>query len=289
MKIFIDRQLGHVSADFFSSQEHQIYLGWASLLELLGFGSLFSPLPPFDETHPLFVATVATLKTQKEKEVVEYIYDRLFAECLQQIQALEQMDVTCLLEAIRKQPKPAAFTESLAVYESFFVENPSFAMHGLILYLAWDRMCVWLGRLFDYPSTDLTFIQGIALLRECLIESYQHIVSQQRTVPSLFRMFEALFFYEMREENLNTHTEADFSLLSRSFAVLTPTDKLVDADYIDYAVTIDPFCENAACYSNSLEHVDAKVSFAGWMIKRLSAEFPEWKYILNTPQVVVLS
>lgn len=291
MKVLIDHQiLSRVLADpaSFSRQEHELYLGWSSLLELLGLGSLFSTLPSFDDTNPLFIATVATLCSQEEKDVVVYIYDHLFAESLNQIQGLDQINASFLLEAIKKQPHAHLFSASLTAYKEAFEENPSHAMHDLILYLAWDRMCVWMARLFDHPSTDAKFIQGLEILKECLIESYQYIARQGRTVPGLFRMIEALFFYEMREENLQKHPEADFALLSQSFPVLTQQDALMNADYVDYAVVhqLQAHEERSAfcVMSDSSERVDAKVSLASWMIQR----FPEWEFVLNSPKLTYL-
>lgn len=208
---------------------------WPSFLKYLGLGSIFSNLPPFDQTQPLFVACVSTMHANTEKEVLFYMYDRLFAEVLTQIKNLPEINAPFLLQAIEQKRKTPSFLEAekvpsalLTAYETAFKEKSADTIHDLVLYLAWDRMCVWMGSLFNFQSANPKFIQGISHLKECLIESYHHIAQQGKTSPGTYRLIEALIFYQMREENLQKHSAEDWALLNQSFRLLKNQDELVE-------------------------------------------------------------
>lgn len=271
-----------------------VTLRWPSLLEYLGLGSVFSMLPAFDHNQPLFEACVSTLCANDEKEAIFYIYDSLFAESLSQIKALPQIQAHFLLQAIkerRQTPVPQEIekwlSSALSGYETAFVENASHMMHDLILYLAWDRMCVWMGHLFNYQTTDLKFVRAIAVLKECLIESYQHIIHQGRTIPSFYRMVEALFFYQMREESIQKHTDEEWIVLSQSFPVLKAQNELADVFYIDDAVISEQHLQknqgNPARYVtlDSCHQVSARLALTQYMMSRLKQEVVDWDFILQ--------
>ncbi len=248
MKTVVDNQIARLLSGgpppFFKQKLlYPIHFKWPTLLTYLGLESIFSSLPLFDDKHPLFVATVSALYDHEDKEVVFHVYDLLFVESLNQIRALEQINAPFLLNAIQEKKKTSPFLEfekvlaqTLKAYEMACIENAPNTMHDLILYVAWERMCIWMGLLFNYQSTHPKFLQGIDILKSCLIESYQHITQQRKTSPSIYRLLEALFFYEMREENLQKHTEANWALLTKSFPALKKEEELVDFFYIDDAV-----------------------------------------------------
>lgn len=301
MKIIVDNQivkiLKHNASEllknpFLSNRDNHISFGWPSLLEYLDLGSLLSELPPFDQNQPIFKACVSSLCENEEKEVIFYIYDRLFAENLNQIKDLPQIDASFLLQAIKKQREKSFFLElekivshTLAAYEIALLDKTSDTMHDLILYLAWDRMCVWMAHLFNYQSTNPKFINGIQVLKECLIESYQHIAMQGRTVPGLYRMLESLFFYQMREENLQKHTDAEWALLSQSFPVLKPQNELVDFFYIDDSVE-----GNTAYLTMDFEDsVHLRLALAHHMIDKIKEETPHWNYTLQPKNILFLN
>jgi hypothetical protein len=181
----------------------------------------------------------------------------------------------------------------LAAYESALEERASQTMHDLVLYLAWDRMCVWMARLFDYQSTELKFIKGIEVLKECLIESYQHM-TQQGTSLSIYRMLEALFVYEIRQENLQKHTPEEWTTLSQSFHALTAQEGLVDFFYIDDAVVPEESLkieeESSECYLilDSPDKVNSRLGFAQYMMDKLKSEVPQWNYVLRKKKIVYL-
>lgn len=258
---------------------------WPSLLEYLGLGSIFSNLPSFDQSVPLFQACISTLCASEEEEVVFYLYDRLFAENLNQISALPQINSSFLLQIIKEQQQKKSF-EILSVYATSLTEKPSETIHDLILYLAWDRMCVCMARLFDYQSKDPKFIRAIDILRGCLIESYQHIAQQGRTNPSLYRMLESLVFYEMREENLENHNDAEWATLSQSFQALSSQDQLLDAHYIDDAVAREKGQEieeedSEYLISDSPNRINPRLALAHYMTDKLRSEVANWDYVLR--------
>ncbi|MES2345319.1 MAG: hypothetical protein V4494_05225 [Chlamydiota bacterium] len=294
MKIFVDNQMLRDPSKLIAHGDNYISLDWPSLFEYLGLGSMLSQLSTFDQAHPLFIACVATLHATDEQEVLLYMYDQLFVENLNQIKALPQMNAAFLLQAIRERRGDFSFVEvnnmlspALDAIEAALIENAPHIMHDLILYLAWDRMCVYMAHLFDDASTDPKFIKGIGVLKECLIESYQHIAKQERTSPGIYRMIEALFFYQMREENREKHTDAAWAMLSQSFQCLKAEDQLVDFFYIDRAVFFEKDSESYLTL-DSLEKVSSRLAFAQYMMDQIKLDTPEWNYVLHPQKIVCL-
>ena len=269
------------------------------MLEYLGFGSVLLNLPVFDESQPLFKACISTLCTNEEQEVLTYMYDRLFVENLNYIKSLPQINASFLIQSIKTERERSSFadvekilTPPLNAYDEALKENPQNTMHDLILYLAWDRMCVWIGRLFNHQSADPKFIKGIDVLKECLIESYQHISREKRTSPGFYRMVESLFFYQMREENIQKHTDAEWAILSESFNILTTEDELADFFYIDDAVisqdTLSAESEHSELYLtlDSPEKVNSRLILSKYMIDKLKKEIPSWNYTLCNKKII---
>lgn len=310
MKIVVDNQiakiLSHDAAKIVKNPliahpENYISFGWPSLLEYLQLGSIFVNLPVFDQATSIFEVTVSTLCENQEKEDVFYIYDSLFAENLNHIKSLPQINASFLLQSIQEQRQQSSFKEvekalspSLAAYEVALREKTSHTMHDLILYLAWDRMCVWMARLFDYQSTHPQFIKGLEILKECLIESYQHIAQQGRTSPGIYRMLESFVFYAMREENLQNHTEIEWKVLSQAFQALKAPDEIVDCFYIDEAVILKDRLkaeeENAECYLtlDFPDRVKSRSALAQYMMDKLQSTTPQWGYVLRPKKIVYL-
>lgn len=303
MKILLDNQsIYFFQADpalFFKkiqavTAEAQFCLRWPSLFVYLGQDSLLSSLPPFELGTPLFEATVAALEGGVEKEDCLAIYDRLFAECLYQIKALPQMKASFFLQAIQQKRREGdVFHEwkqnlktALDPFEKAFQEKPADTLHDLILYLAWDRMCVWMANLFQFPSTQSGFSAGIQIFKECLIESYQHITQQGKTKPGIYRMLEALFYFQMREEHLQKPTFAEWTLLSQSFPALQSADSWSDSFFIDDAWILEGSVEGketSLFYLTAKEPqiVEKRLELAQYFSCQLKKEFPDWKYILE--------
>lgn len=299
MKIILNNKLvsalHHAPSNFFenpiiSDPDNSITFGWPALLEYINLGSLYSQLPPFEQGQPLYEASLRVLYENEEKEVVQYMYDRLFVEILNKIKAFPQIDAPLFLQAINERREHPSYvmldkilSPTLKAYETALAENPSHTMHNLILYLSWDRMCVCITHLFNHQSVDPRFIKGLDVLKECLIESYLHISEQGRTKPGFYRLLEALFFYQMREENLQKHTDAEWALLTQSFPLLKGQDELADFSYIDDALVEDSSTHHFT--SDSPETVNSRIVLAQYMVNKLKMEFPDWKHTLHSQTV----
>lgn len=310
MKIFVDKQLIKSFAQIPHTISKQsaildlplpITLGWPSLLDFIGLEDLFKNIPAFNENEAIFQTCLNVLHEDKVDGILFDLYDRLFAEYLTYIKSLPQIDPDFLTAKIQEELQKASFLSvskwlgsSLLHYKQALTQTPALIMHDLILYLAWDRMCVALGRLFDYQTEDPIFIRGIETLRKCLIESFQHIALQGKTSPSFYRLTESLFFYEMREENLDKHSEEEWALLSQSFSVLLPQEEFVDCCYIDNALNTtsqrDSNTSRDKCLTfESEDKVYSRFKLAQLMMRKLSLESDfEWRYGLRSMEIVFL-
>lgn len=310
MKIIVDNQIVKFFVSdaakilyhpLISKGDNEISFRWPSLLEYLGLGSVLSKLFSFDDNPAVFEACIVTLCTNQNRDTICELYDRLFAEHLNQISALPEIQPSFLLRALKEQRQKNTPQELknllspvLTAYEIALTENTSHTRHDLILYLAWDRMCVSMARLFDFQSDDPDFIKGIAVLRDCLIESYQHIALQGRTTPGIYRMLESFLFYQMRQEKLQTLTEAEWILLSQSFQVLKGQDELIDFFYIDDALIHKKdlnIQEDTNCYLSleSLSKVNARLAMVHYMLDQLKSEVHNWDYVLSHKKIAYLS
>lgn len=279
------------------NQQIQIAFGWPSLLEYLNLGSLFQDFPKFDQQEEPLQEMISILSLQPEREQLIHLYDQLFVHCLTHVKALPEIHPHFLLNQIQeKSPNPPLFALSLDSYKKAFLENPSHTIHDLILYLAWDRVCVNLAIVFEhlYPKTDI--LNHLEVLKECLVESFQHITSQGRTAPGFFRLIEALYAYQMRDENLQTHTDSEWLILCQSARTLKPRELLNDIFYVD-ATLIQKEKVNKVQQEKSVvkiltldssEVVKASLSLAHYIIEKLKHEIPDWQYTLSPVEVICL-
>jgi hypothetical protein len=265
--------------------KYALLLSWSSLLVFLEKEQLFEQLPPFEDTK-LFTATVETLGKEMSEENLFYIYDSLFADILNKVRNCPEVNPSYLLHEIEKRKKrkipeklELLIQPALEAKEQFLRESPAHAMHGLILYLSWDRMCIAISKLFDTQSTNPHFLKNLKVLKSCLIESFLHIFKEGRVVPSLYRLVEALFFYQMREEQLQLHTEKEWEILKGSFSVLKGEKELVDTSYIDQALFGPPHKgQERLCHwtPEAPETVQRRMSLVQYVIELLKNETPDW-------------
>lgn len=280
-----------------SPTSHLLALKWPSLFTYLGLETLFAALPVFGPSQVIFEACVTILKDNQEKDVF-YMYDRLFTEKVREIQALPQIQAPFLLQKLQEQRKQLPSLEALLdttldSYEAAFAAHASWTMHDLILYLAWDRMCLCVARLLDYQLEEPRFIKNLQVLKECLVESYQHITQQGRTQPGIFRMLEALLFYQMREENIEKHTDDQWTILIQSLSLLPPQEMLADFFYIDDAIgsfnltNSKPTVQYLTCDARC--NVERRCIFVQYMLEQLKRDTPSWSYTWQSREIIYLS
>lgn len=250
----------------FEDPANPVILKWPTLLKYLNLDvhTLFTTLP-FEESQPLFQTALATLINHEKKEDLFEFYDLLFAEILTGVKNLPELQPQVLIQALKESKVESSFEMTLHTYERALIEDPAKTLHDLTLYLGWEHMCVCLSRLFDYQSQDTQFIAALQILKECLIESYQHIMHQGRTTPSIYRLFEALFFYEMREERIDTHLVEEWTILAQSFPLIKDQQSPADCFYIDGAVvSVGKMDASSECYItlDSAHQIETRWSFA---------------------------
>lgn len=278
-----------------------VTLGWPSLLEYLNLGGVLENFPTFDYQNELFALILSLLPLDSEKELLIRTYDQVFVECLTYVKALPQMDPDFLLQQIQQKQhsltqadKP--FNQSLARYEKRLLEHPAHFMHDLILFLAWDRACVNLAIVFEQSSPDVNILRGLDVLKECLLESFQHITAHGRTAPGFFRLIEALYAYQMREERLQIHTEDEWAILCQSASALKPREILSDVWYIDASIADEEKLKRMKQENEHLrvftmdpaDKVSVCLSLVRYMINKLKEETSEWRYSLAPVEVICL-
>lgn len=278
----------------------QVDLDWTSLLEVLDCGSLLESFPKFDENAPLFNILSEVLAKGMKKDLVIQLFDRVFAECLTQVKALPEINATLLLQQIEKRQKDLeackiSFTSSLEKWKIYLTDKPKEAMHDLILYLGFDRVCAYLAAIFEHTFGDEKAQVGLNTLKECLLESFQHITDQGRTAPGFFRMCETLYAYEMREEHLQGHTDAEWLILCQGIHALRSRDALSDLPHIDEALQnteeLDSPEKGKALHfvtSDPVEVVQAQFALANYMIEKIKRRDPTWKYHLSPVNVIFI-
>ncbi|MES2200271.1 MAG: hypothetical protein V4489_08915, partial [Chlamydiota bacterium] len=208
----------------------EVIFSWTSLLEYIGLGTLFETFPKFDEKSPLFSCLTSHLDLQSD--IIVELYDQIFIECLTQIKSIPEINPVFLLQQIRKKKSPL-FNSALSHYDELLTKNPYNAIHDLILYLSFDRVCVYVTALFEHMPSQ---IKRLEILKECLIESFIHITKDGRTSPGFFRLTEALYAYRMREEHLQSYSDPEWLILCQSVSALKSREALMDVFYIDYAL-----------------------------------------------------
>lgn len=288
MKLVIDKQLvdtlslenGGMEQHAALKAPHRIDLRWPTFLEAIGLSSVLYSLPDFTEQ------CIKKLELCEDNNSVYQLFDGLFAETLTQVKSIQELNAPYLLQAIADHEIKPWFSAPLEPYKQKLMESPKLAMHDLVLYLGWDRMCLAMSRIWDHQSPDPKFQRGIEVLKDCLIESFQHIHIDGRTAPSLYRLFEALFFYYMREENIQKHTDEEWALLNQSFQILKAPGELADIFYIDDMLL--PKEDQMYITLDSEEKVRARNAFASFMLSRLKKEVPSWNFSSHKKEVVSL-
>lgn len=279
-------------------QEYDFALSWPALLELIELGHLYDTLPVFHERNIFFNALCSALSVNATSERILDLYDQIFAECLTEIKNLPEVQYSFLVNRINEKLNSVILLQpklhlALASCEKLLIEEPYNALHDLILYLAWDRMCINIACIFDqYPSKE-TKIQGFEVLISALIESFQHITQHARTKPGFFRLVETMYAFQMREENLEIHTEAEWLLLCQCSKALMAREQLIDLYYVDAALI------NAQNRSETLPlkiftlysrcHVQSVLALAEYANNKMKNYRPEWPFQLGSIDIINLT
>ncbi|WP_068471092.1 hypothetical protein [Candidatus Protochlamydia phocaeensis] len=294
-------QVCHQAGILADDQPLHIIFDWPSLLEYIDLSLIFKMFPKFADEHKLFALLISTLTVEPEKDLLIYLFDQLFVECLTQVKSLPQIDQTFLLSQIKRTRESALssstaelFLPALDRYEQQLRENPYHILHDLTLFLAWDRVCVNLAAVFERPSLDSKGQEGLLVLKECLLESFQHITGHGRTVPGFFRLIETLYAYQMREELLENYTDSEWQILCQSAQALRAREELSDVPYIDRAVVDSQDMQIASIEAvkvftlDSADKVNAGLSLAHYTVEQLKKEAPDWHYSLRSVEVICL-
>lgn len=297
MKVFIDNNLisqtpSDVKNNFkFKPESEDIQLNWPSLLNLIGLGDILRNLPPFDSNNNLYKYFNGILAFNPKDEYLFEVYDQMFAESLTEIKNLDEIQQSNLLTRIQKKRSLGEldlFNEALIEFEFLLREHPYEIMHDLILYLGWDRMCVRVAILFDECKSTNAF-KSLEVLKNCLLESFEHITKQERTKPGFYRLVETLFAFEMREENLQKHQEEVWQILCKSTRALMPRDELMNAHYIDEAISNTTDKEPIRVITEDTpEKVDTVIALTNLMLRRIKAQLPYWPYTLLKSDIIHL-
>jgi len=284
--------------------ENQIQLiyQWPTLLECLDLESLFDQFFKLNEQEQLFNFLITTLTSEVDRDLLVSLYDQIFIECLTRVKNLPEINPTFLLQLIQKKKESAFSSQSkklilplLEYYEKYLTENPSHAMHDLILYLAWDRICVNMGPIFESPCLQAPFRQGLDVFKQCLLESFDHIRTQNRTTPSLFRLMETLYADEMRQENLQVHSENEWLILCQGARALKQREDIADVYYIDGAlvnrqrdsdkIPQDPLI---LLTMDPVSNVESGLCLAHYLNEKIRLKIPDWPYLFNGVKIICL-
>lgn len=282
---------------YFSNSK--FHLPWNSLLEYLEISNLFESLPIFNDQNRLYIAIIKTLETELDKSLIIEMYDKLFAECLREVQTLSEITASNILQLIEAKQRSMSIPEHLLVgpqlnhYGEILTQQPQAALHDLILNLAWDRMSVYLATIFENPNSTEPYLKGIQTLKECLIESFIHIDRQGKSKISFFRLMEAIYAFEMRPERLDLHSEEDWQLLSKCGQALRSRNIPVSIYYVDYALY--PGLEKPAKIDlkaftmDTDEVVTAILLLANYVVKKLKTEEPSFEYVIGATEIIKMN
>jgi hypothetical protein len=247
-------------------------MNWPYLFKALSIGPLFEEFPLVDEKDSLFSCIVSSLETGEDKEFLIQLYDQVFVECLTLVQTMPEVDPFYLLSKIKEKRQ----SDELLSYQERLEKEPYLARHDLVLYLAWDRVCVYLAVLFERSYRQKAALEGLQVLKDCLVESFLHINSLGKTKPGFFRMAEALFAYYLREELIDTHSEEEWDVFCKSTSILRPRDQWIDVPYVDECIMTTRQEPGSYESQDSLDVIELSQKFAKCMIEKLQKEYPEW-------------
>lgn len=262
---------------YLATEKESFLFNWSSFFGVLEIKMVFEDFSFCEREDPLFQATISSLLEIQKEEDLFYLYDSLFSSCLQKIYSLPWLQAEALfLKMVEQKQKKKGFWQEklLDCYENYFLQEGLKKIHqDLVLSLTWDRFCLLSSQLFDFPSKEPLVLQNLARFKDCLIDSYHHIVGQKKSRPSFFRLVNALFYYEVREERIDLHSAFEWQLLTQSFPLLLLDHEISSCSYVDFWVNQEKKIEEVKILTvDSLEIVQAKKALSSWFSQKIGAD-----------------
>lgn len=248
---------------------------WPSFFFSLNLEGILEDFPLFNQQNSLFRFIQERLDTDLKEQELFDLYDLLFVECLTSIKNLKGLNSPHLLKCVQEKKLSPLFPLLLEIYEKKFLENPAQNLHDLILYLAWDRMCVCAAILFEQTSCSPKKIENLHFFKNCLTESFLHIKKDNKTIPGFFRFIEALYAYDLREEQLDFHSPEEWAVLCAGAPGLKPRHLLSDTSYIDFNLQQDQPLKGTPSKLltfESPENIQATLQLVQLYLKKISKE-----------------
>ena len=259
----------------FSEKKETFLLNWSSFWGSLEKEELIQEFSFCERGDALFQATITSLLEIQEESDLFYLYDSLFSSCLQKVYSLPWLQLGSFIQEIvdQKKKKKGTWEENLleSYEKAFRTEGPS-KIHDFILSFAWDRFCLLSATLFDFPSQERRFLKNLAKFRDCLIDSYHHIRDQRKSSPSFFRLVNALFYYEVREERIDLHQPQEWEILTQSFPLLLSDDEISSCSYIDFFMQEGKGEKVQILTVDSLEVVQRKKALSSLFLQKIGIE-----------------
>lgn len=264
---------------------------WSSFFSSLPLDGLLEDFPLLNEEEGLLASIGKHLEKDLREQDLFDLYDLLFVECLTSLKNLKSLDGAFLLKLLEEKKHSSLFPFLWEGYEKKFLETPSQTLHDLILYLAWDRMCVCAAVLFEQTTSDPKKIANLHFFKNCLVESFFHIKKDKKTVPSFFRFVEALYAYDLREEQLDRHTPEAWSILCKGASALKPRHFLSDTAYIDFALQQEKSSESSSSKFVTFsppENIQASLQLAHFYLQKIRSDARTAFYQFSPLQIVCL-
>ncbi len=285
MPVFIDNRLLKLLLEgtVFSESLGQVEMERSSFLTCIGLGKILKSFPAFDEKNRFFAFCQSDLLFDLEKDVVMYLYDQIFVECLTDVQNSLKIEANFLLEQVLESEKtvPDCLLSAFLSYKQRLIDTPKQMIHDLTLYLAWDLVCLRVAVLFENISSDSRNQNLLKGLEECLLESFIHITQQGKTKPDFFRMCEALYASAMREENLQKYPQEEWEVLCKSCHALQSREELSDVLYLSLEdIGSKVFTLDAS------DKVQAVLRLAEYVMQKIKRESPGLQHAIFPQEVI---
>jgi hypothetical protein len=292
MKIYLDnlsiqKFKNHEIQDVAFSNTDDVFFTLANLMGFLDLKYIFDAIAKFDNQNELFQFIVSKAAEDQDPNFLMDLYDQLFAQVLTDVKNLKEVNASFLLQSLSEHENHCIpiYSKAITYFKQILSDVPKQAIHDLTLYLAFDRMTIAVAELFEQQQCK---IGSLRIFRNCIIESFQHITKNSKVTLGFFRLMEALYAFDMRNENLDTYSEGDFETLCKSSKVLSDRDRICFIPYVDIALMHMSEEKEITCLTtDSEEKVELTLVFADFMINKLYQEGIGWEYRRAKSNIIV--